>query len=221
MSFKGEIEAQCPKGCEPFTAEVWSFIRGDQSPALRDTILARECNLLLCDQCDTAFIPPEPYVYFEPQAEILAFVFPESDRAKESFWRQKMHDDFLVMGAGLGPELSIDVEPEIFFGLEELAELLEKEDYLGEEREVMEFIAKDLGLSLYQVSPRHSRQNGVPRSLPFDSSLGKKATRESVIRGLEKLIAANDALTTFGRYLEDLKPDGSDGLPPPSTVKPR
>ena len=221
MSFKGEIQARCPNGCEPFEAEVWSFIRGDQSLALREAVLARECNMLLCPDCSAPFIPPEPYVYFEPQAEILAFVFPESDRPKEEFWRRKMQEDFLAMRTGLGPELSVDVEPEIFFGLEELAQLLEKEDYLGEEREVMEFIAKGLGLSLYQVSPRHSRQTGVPRSLPFDPARGKEAARESVILGLEKLIAANDALTTFGKYLEVLKSADSDGLPPPSTFKPR
>lgn len=214
MSFKGEIETQCPKGCEPFETEIWSFIRGDSSPALREALLAREMNLLLCPSCDAAFFPEEPYVYFEPQAEILAFVFPESFRDREDYWRKKMGEDFTTMKTALGPELPIAQEPEIFFGLEELALLLEGEDYRATEREVMECLANELGLSLYHVSPQYARQNGVPASLPYVG--GRPATRESVIRGLEKLIAANDRLAAFGEYLKSLRSYAGHGLPPES-----
>lgn len=220
MSFKGEIEAKCPKGCEPFAAEVWSFIRGDRSVELRDAILARECNLILCPQCNGAFIPEEPYVYFEPQRELLGFVFPESYRAKSEFWREKMRADFALMKKSLGTELSLDVEPELFFGIEELAVLLEKEDWNGEEREVMEFIARDLGLELYQVSPRYARENQVPAALPFaPGAPGGPATPQSVIAGLEKLVAANDRLTAFSGFLAKLRAQKAPELPPASQVK--
>ncbi len=216
MSFKGEIEAKCPRGCEPFEAEVWSFIRGDRSVELRDAILARECNLLLCPACNSAFIPEEPYVYFEPQRELLAFVFPESYRGKEAFWRDKMRADFALMKESLGADLSLDLEPELFFGEEELAKVLEREDYAGEEREVMEFIANDLGLSLYQVSPRYAREHDVPASLPFT---GKTATPSSVVAGLEKLLGENDRLTAYGGFLSKLKAQREPALPPASQVK--
>lgn len=218
MSFTGEIEAQCPNGCEPFTTQVWSFIHGDKSPDLREAILARECNLLLCAACNVPFFPPAPYIYFEPQAELLAFVFPESYREKQDHWRKKMGDDFAAMKGVLG-RVSLDLEPEIFFGLEELALLLEGEDYRGEEREVMEHLASELGLSLYQVSPRFARQNNVPRSLPTLSPKTGPATREDVISGLEKLVAANDRLTAYLDYLTALKSSTAGGLPPPSKVK--
>src|SRR5579885_2279700 len=133
MSFKGEIEARCPKGCEAFTTEVWSFIRGDQSPELRDAILWRECNLLLCPECGAAFFPEAAYIYYEPAAELMAFVFPESFREKADFWRKKMHEDFVTIKQSLGKEVTLLQEPEIFFGHEELAVLLEKEDFRGEE----------------------------------------------------------------------------------------
>src|SRR4051812_24462663 len=210
MSFKGQIEARCPKGCEPFTTEVWSFIRGDQSPELRDAILWRECNLILCETCSLAFFPENAYIYYEPPAELLAFVFPESYRAKEAFWRAKMHEDFVAVKQTLGKVISIDQEPEIFFGHEELAELLEKEDYRGEEREVMEALAGELGLSLYQVSPSFSRERGVPRSLPFlAGKKGAKADRAAVVAGLEKLLAANDRLREYQSYFERLKADAA------------
>jgi hypothetical protein len=218
MSFKGEIEAKCPGGCEPFEAEVWSFIRGDRSVELRDAILARECNLILCPSCNKAFIPEEPYVYFEPQRELLAFVFPESYREKEQFWREKMASDFVQMKETLGDEISLDLEPEIFFGIEELAQLLEGEDYAGEEREVAEFIAGELGLALYRVSPRYAREHRVPASLPY-AGKAKAATASSVIAGLEKLVAANDRLTAFAGFLKTLKAQRQPSLPPASQVK--
>ncbi|MEK7857938.1 MAG: CpXC domain-containing protein [Elusimicrobiota bacterium] len=215
MSFKGEIEAKCPKGCEAFTAEVWSFIRGDQSQDLRLAVMFRECNMILCPGCQAAFFAPAPYVYFESQLELLAFVFPESYKEKEAYWRDKMHEDFEVFKTSLGAEVSLDVEPEIFFGTEGLALLLENEDYRGEEREVMEFVAKELGLSLYRVSPVYAREKNLPSALPFE---GGAADRASVIAGLKKLLAANDRLTAYQAYL-DMFAAGKAPLPPASKIK--
>ena len=221
MSFKGQIEARCPKGCEAFTTEVWSFIRGDQSPELRDAILWRECNLILCETCSLAFFPENAYIYYEPPAELLAFVFPESYRAKEEFWRAKMREDFTAIKGTLEKTISLDQEPRIFFGHEELAELLEKEDYRGEEREVMEALAAELGMSLYQVSPSFSREQVVPRSLPFIAAKkGAPADRAAVVAGLEKLLAANDRLEEYKAFLERFKADAKATLPPPATTKP-
>lgn len=214
MSFKGEIEARCPGGCEPFAAEVWSYIRGDKSLELRDAVLARECNLLLCPACNAAFFPEAPYVYFEPTADILAFVFPEAYSDKREYWEGKMRADFEVLKTNLGKDLPLEVEPVLFFGPEGLGALLEDEDFRGEEREVMEFIAAELKLSLYRVSPRFAREKRVPGSLPY---VGKRATRESVIAGLEKIAAANDRLTAYVGFLERLRAGGS--LPPGSAAQ--
>lgn len=216
MSFKGEVEAQCPKGCEPFHTEVWSYIRADQSPELRDVILFREMNMILCPHCEEPFIPPEPYVYFEPSAELLAFVLPEAFRDKEDYWRRKMREDFLAMKQGLGQEIPLDLEPDLFFGLEDLARLLEDEDYRGEEREVMEHFARELGLSLYRVSPRYAREHRVPGSLPYR---GAGVTRKAVIEGLERLVKANDRLTSYAEYLSALKSSDEAGLPPAAAAR--
>ena len=219
MSFKGAVEAKCPKGCEPFDAEIWSFIRGDKSPELRLFVLFRECNLIMCPECETAFFPLEPYIYFDPTAELLAFVFPESYREKKEFWLQKMHDDFVILKQTIGEGISLVIEPQIFFGQEELALVLEKDDYCGEEREVMEAIASDLGLVLYRVSPSFARQNEIPGALPYVPAPGGAVGKEGVIRGLEKVIAVNDRLTSFDAYLRWLKSSPDAGLPPASIVK--
>jgi hypothetical protein len=214
MSFKGEIEAKCPKGCEPFAAEVWSYVRGDQNEELRNAVLAREFNLLLCPGCGNPFFPDASYVYFEPEAEILAFVFPESYREKEAYWREKMHSDFAAMKGSLGEELNLDVEPELFFGVDDIGELLEGEDWKRDERDVAEFIAKDLGLSLYRVKRGYARKSEIPALLPFT---GKKASRDAVLAGLAKLVAENDRLTAYKDYLDVLAKGGE--LPPEAPVR--
>jgi len=219
MSLRGRIVAKCPNGCEPFDGELYSFIRGDTDANLRLQIKARECNMLLCDECEKPFFPEEPYIYFEPAAELLAFVFPESFRPKEKFWREKMHADFEEMRRVLAEKFPLTVEPVIFFGVDGLGELLDFEDFRNEEAEVMEWIAKDLGLSIYKVSPRFARDNDVPVSLPYAAAGAKAATRASVLAGLEKVLAANDRLEAYQRYHVKLKAAKAD-LPPPSTVKP-
>ncbi len=201
MSFKGVIEARCPKGCEPFETEVWSFIHGGRSPELREAAAAGECNLLLCPECGGAFFAQAPFVYFEPEAEILAFIFPESYRGEESRWRRKMVEDFLAFKRVLGKQTPLGMEPEVFFGPEGLAELLKSEDFRAEEREVMERVADGLGLSIFRLSPRLARSRGIPSSLPYK---GEGATRVHLIAGLERLLAANDRLCAYQACLQSL-----------------
>ena len=49
---------------------------GGKDELLRDQAKAMECNLLLCPSCGAAFVPEAAWIYYEPDEEILAFVFP-------------------------------------------------------------------------------------------------------------------------------------------------
>jgi hypothetical protein len=205
MSIKGLIEARCPKNCELFEAEIWSFIHGDRSPELREAVAAKECNLLLCPACGAAFFAEAPYIYFEAAAEILFFVFPESFQAEEPRWRRKMADDFQALKQALGDQLPLDLEPEICFGPERLGDLLTADTYRAEEVEVMEAVARELGLSLYHVRPGFARARGIPASLPCVRTNNGSVTRADLIAGLEKLLAANDRLAAYQAYLDGLR----------------
>jgi hypothetical protein len=215
MSIKGVIEARCPKGCEPFETEVWSFIHGDRSPELRQAVAAKECNLLFCPACGDAFFAEAPYIYLEASAEILFFVFPASYRAEEPRWRRKMAEDFQALKRALGDNLPLDLEPEICFGPKRLGALLSEDDYRGEECEVMECLARELGLALYHVRPGFARRRGIPASLPYaPAKNGEGATRANLIAGLERLLAANDRLTAYQSYLTGLRAAADAELPP-------
>ncbi|MCX5795750.1 MAG: CpXC domain-containing protein [Elusimicrobia bacterium] len=215
MSIKGVIEARCPQGCEPFEAEVWSFINGDRSPELREAVAAKEMNLLICPACGAAFFADAPYIFFAPAADILFFVFPASFQAEESRWRLKMAEDFKEFKKAMGDKLPLDLEPEICFGPETLGALLSEDDYRGEEVEVMEFVARELGLSLYHVRPGLARRLGIPASLPYaPARKGAGITRANMIAGLETLLAANDRLTAYQSYLGVLRTAADGALPP-------
>ena len=126
MSFQGDVEARCSACSEVFETPVWSFVHGGTDVSLRDQIKARELNLLLCAHCNEAFMPEVSWIYYEPDAELMAFVFPESWSAEQAKWREKMTADFEQMKGTLGDKLPIDYVPEIFFGQDGLGALLEK-----------------------------------------------------------------------------------------------
>jgi CpXC protein len=217
MSFQGKIEAACPSCAEAFEAPVWSFVHGEGDPALRDQIKARECNLLLCPSCGTAFMPETAWVYYEPGAEILAFVFPETWREDEARWREKMSADFAAMRAALDARLPADFEPEVHFGQDSLGLLLEREDWLVDERDVMTHYANELGLKVFKASPRWARASGAPADLPYKGR--GKPTREALIAGLKALVAANDRLTAWAEFLARLEDDAGAGVPPAAAAR--
>lgn len=211
MSFQGTIEADCPNCSDGFEAPIWTFVHGGKDENLRDQCKASECNMLLCPSCGKAFLPEAAWIYYEPDAELLAFVFPPSYRAEEKKWREKMKADFAAMKGVLGDHLPTGHEPEVFFGPEGLAQLLEQEDWRRDERDVMEYYAKDLGLGVYKASPAWAREAGAPSRLPFE---GKKATRESLVAGIKRLLAANDKLTAWGDWLPKLESSPAGFVPP-------
>lgn len=213
MSFQGTIEANCPNCTDGFDAPIWSFVHGGKDVILRDQAKAMECNLLLCPSCGAAFLPEAPWIYYEPADEILAFVFPLTFKSEEAKWREKMSADFAAMRGALGDHLPVGHEPEVFFGPEGLAQLLEFEDWRRDERDVMAFFAKDLKLAVYKASPAWAREHGAPSWLPYE---GKSATRDSVSAGIKKIIAANDRLTAWSDYLKTLEKDPAAPLPPPA-----
>ncbi|MDD5304160.1 MAG: CpXC domain-containing protein [Elusimicrobia bacterium] len=211
MSFQGTIEANCLSCTDGFDAPIWSFVHGGKDALLRDQAKAMECNLLLCPSCGAAFVPEAAWIYYEPDDEILAFVFPMSYKAEEAKWRDKMKADFAAMSTALGDHLPVGHEPDVFFGPEGLAELLVSEDWRRDERDVMAFFAKDLKLSVYKASPAWARAHGAPSWLPYT---GKVPTRDSIVAGIKKILEANDRLTAWSDYLAKLEKDPAAGLPP-------
>lgn len=213
MSLKGKISARCPKGCDEFETEVWSLIRGDADDALRQTVIAGELNLLLCPSCGSPFFAAEPVVYLDARAELLAFVLPESYRERADYWEEKMRADYDVLKGAFGEDVRLEAEPQIFFGFEPLVSLLEDDDFRGEEGEVMECFARELGLGLYRVSPGYARSRRIPPSLPY-AGRRRSPGRADIVAGLEKIMASGGSLPLYKAYLKALKKDLRAQVPP-------
>lgn len=208
MSFQGCAEVRCPNGCPPVEVPVWSFVRGDEESSLRESLLAGELNLILCEACGQVFYPEVPVVYVDGSAELVAFIFPESYRAEEERWRRKMAEDFGQMRAALGDRAPLAGEPLLFFGLEAVRGLLSLEQDLEDEIRIAEVLCRELGLSPRPVDRTAARRRGLPWMLP---DAGRRPTLEGVRGGLDRLLKANDRLAGFARWREAL--DAGEALP--------
>jgi hypothetical protein len=210
-SLKGLVEVQCPNGCAPFEARVWSLIRLDSNPELKEELLAGQLNLLSCEKCHRHFYYDQTIVVHDPRSELLAFVFPEECSAEAERWRAKMVQDYETLQRG-GEKL--DYAPILFFGLQDLRTLLEQEDNLIDESEIARHLTKALGLELYSVKPSVARERGIPVFLPREPNGGE--LRAGLVSGLQKLLKENPYLQHYDAYLKRLSSALNEPVPPPA-----
>lgn len=212
MSFKGVVEAACPGCKESEEIEVWSFVRGDMDPELRETLLVGELNLVICEHCGEPFLAEATVIYLDEDAGLLAFIFPEAYRGDEARWRSKMKEDFATLRSAL-PDLRLG-EPQILFGFEELRETLRADDAMADEVEVARFFEEKLGFAPLSVDRAFARARNLPWDLPLGR--GKPFTRENALEALRALLGANDKLEGYRRWIGYF--ESSKELPPATLV---
>ncbi|MBI5200983.1 MAG: hypothetical protein HY925_05305 [Elusimicrobia bacterium] len=206
MSFTGQIDAKCPGCSESGDFEIWSFVRGDLDETLRERIKGGELNVLECPNCGRLFYPETSWVYAEPPKDLLAFVFPEGYREEADKWRAKMREDFEKMRP-VTEKLGLHEEPLVFFGAEPLAMLLHETEALEDEAEVAHYFCEKLGLTHRLVGAAFARARRLPRSLVQAKG---PYSRERAVEGLKKLVAENDRLEGYRRWLQYLSSDGPE-----------
>ncbi|MBI3549979.1 MAG: hypothetical protein HY078_13155 [Elusimicrobia bacterium] len=214
MALKGRVEVKCPRGCGEMDSDVWSFIRGDRDEELKEALIDGELNLLVCEECSGVFYAEVPFVYSDPAAQMLVFCFPDSFKAEESRWRDKMHEDYAQMKAILTDDKrSVPAEPQLLFGIEPLRVMLKADREMEIEVAVAEALCRELKLPILQVKRSFARGGGVPWVLPCRlSAKAKTATLAAVLKGLDELLARNDVLAGFQRWKVVLS--SSKQLPP-------
>ena len=211
MAIKGNIEVSCPKGCDAREVEVWSFVRGDKDAELRESLLAGELNLLVCEDCGALFYPEVSMVYCDPPAAILIFSFPESYKSDEARWRQKMREDYEHMRAVFADNHMLDVEPILVFGLEPLRNMLRQDDEMEDEVRIAEHLAKNLRLKVIGTERAYAREHKLPWRLPCAVGDGRP-TLVAAVAGLKAILKANPRLSGYRRWLKTIETVGS--LPP-------
>src|SRR5207302_1173644 len=94
MSVLNEINVDCERCGEEFQADVWTAVHAGENPELKELLLGGELNLVLCPGCGQISFQDRFVLYSEPAAEILAYVYPEAQRAERSDLSKMMMKGF-------------------------------------------------------------------------------------------------------------------------------
>lgn len=208
MSLKGIFSVECPHCGERFDAHCWTIVHGGQDTEIKELIFNGEFDLLMCPKCQTVFRHEEPFVYLEPEREIVAFVMPEAYRSEKDKWIVKMQADFAPVREMFLQETGT-AEPRCFFGLNSLQELLSEDRNRSEETEVLEFMANEAGMKMLAVIPEQARAFDIPFSVPVDNGLGLCAAKTAV----EKLMQLNSFLPRLKKLAEVLESLPGEEIP--------
>ncbi len=181
---------------------MWSLIRADEDPELKDTILGGELNLVLCPDCGKLFYCPASVIYLDPPVDLAVFVFPED--ADRSTMEEKIKEEFALVKEGLLQELKMHSEPVIFFGVEPLKEFLDNEQFLRDEGDITEYAAAELGLKTMGLRPALARENGWPYRIPAEQGA---VSVKSVLSACEKVLAVYKNLARLEKFRAALAKD--------------
>lgn len=152
----------CPNGCEAFEADRWSFINATQNPELKEAVLGGELNLFCCPQCNTFFHGDTDLIYLDEQAALLVFVFSDKNRKNKKQLLAKMEQDYALLKDSLFKQIKLDFGPMYVFGLEELKDVVRREQERTDESEAIAAAAAALGMKVARLDPRWAREHGSP-----------------------------------------------------------
>jgi hypothetical protein len=196
MSLTTFRQVKCPCG-EIINAELWSSINVEQNPELKEILLAGELNVIKCPKCGIIFYAEQFVLYFDPPNELLVFVYPADFVNKKDYWYNKMMDDFNKIKEDiLNSDKKLTYLPLIFFGLDELVNLLKYEDQLLDEISVLENVSSNLNLKLLKISLYTARSKHIPYILPY-IEVEDVTLRDKIILGIRKLVEVMPDMITY------------------------
>ncbi len=152
----------CPNCAESFDAEQWTFVNVTPNPELKDAALGGELNLFCCPHCSSFFHGENDFVYLDEQASLLIFVFSDKNQQDKKELLAKMQHDYEQLRDSVFKQLNLDFGPMCVFGLEELKEVVEKEQQRTDESEAIAAAAAALGLKVARLKPEWARERGFP-----------------------------------------------------------
>lgn len=205
MATKGVFRIECPHCGEGFDADFWTVVRGDRDQDVKEMILSGEFDILLCPRCEKMFQHEEPFLYLDPSRDIMAIVMPETYLEKKEEWLARMEKDYAPLRASISSGQGITGDPLYFFGLAPLTALLEDDRDREEETEVMEFMAREVGLHLLPVKPAAARDLDIPFSIPMPAGLSGRAAALNAASSLRERNSAMPRLNRLADHLAALK----------------
>jgi len=185
-SIKNSDTFQCPHGCEDFEHDFWSLVDASSSPELREAALGGELNLVMCPSCGRYFHHDNNLIYFDAATKFLVFVFAERERGHDKDLKEKMNHDYQLIKNSLAREVNLSGAPVCVFGLHELKDLIEEEEFFARESEVVAASAAAAGYKIATLEPSYARVRGYPFFVPVKSDKSAADLVSSANAVLEK-----------------------------------
>ncbi len=203
MSILSNCEIKCSCG-ETFEAELWKAVNVFDDPDLKEVILSGRFNTVECPKCHKVFYHEHFFIYQDLQNEMIAYIYPQADKVMAADIRKKMLSDFKTLSQGKEELEKIDFEPILYFGIEDLIDTIKNEDYIKDEIDILNFIAKRIELDLIKIKPAKARNLCILHTIPKT----KKSTgdiKKDIVSGLEQLLEYNPNLVEYENLLARIK----------------
>lgn len=196
MSTFNEIDVTCEECAEEFTGTIWTAVHAQEDPELKDILLGGELNILMCPKCSRAAYQDHFVLYQDPAAELIAYIYPPNQAVEADFLHKAMRTSFLDAQQVYPLKERKEYEPILVFGLETFVEMMHEEESRAEQSQIAEAICKEQKIPYLLLRPSKARSLGLLRVLPVQGE-ARKADRQSVLAGLEKLLAVNPELDFY------------------------
>ncbi len=205
-SIKLQETLNCPNGCDSFEADRWTFVNVTHNPELKDAVLGGELNLYCCPQCSTFFHGDSDLIYLDEQSSLLVFVFSDKNRQDQGELLEKMRRDYATFKDTLFKQLKLDSEPMYVFGLEELKEVIDKEQQRTDESEAIAAAAAAQGLKVAQLKPEWARKC----NFPLYTAAGADETAKSFAGSARKVLESGLQSPLLKHFAEQMEEDGAE-----------
>jgi hypothetical protein len=83
MARSTTLKFTCPCG-EVFTSQTYEYVNVAQEPQLRYTVLTGLLNVSICPACGRRAAISSPFIYSDPDHQLLAYVHPRADAPEEA-----------------------------------------------------------------------------------------------------------------------------------------
>ncbi|MBQ2219305.1 MAG: hypothetical protein II417_00760 [Elusimicrobia bacterium] len=203
MSILSNCEIKCSCG-ETFEAELWKAINVFDDPDLKEVLLSGRFNTVECPKCHKVFYHEHFFMYQDLQNELIAYVYPKEDEKSAKSLRKKMLSDFASLSKDIEELAEIDFEPVIYFGVEDLINTIKNEDYIKDEIDILNFIAKRIELDLIKIKPSKARNLCILHTIP-KSKKSSGDIKKDIVSGLEQLLKYNPNLVEYEKFLARIK----------------
>ncbi len=211
MSTFNERDITCGNCGEIYKGIIWTAIHASQDPELKTLLFGGELNLLMCPQCAHVDYQEHSLLYQDPDAELIAYIYPESQKTEEEFLRKALLKNFQEAQEVYEEKDRKTYEPILVFGLEAFIEMMREEDARSAESQIAQAICKERGIPFKLLRPSEARRLNVMRVMP-KLETGAKADRSSILGGLEKLLAINPLLSLYSGLQAQIKEDATWSL---------